>query len=72
MNLKSDMLHIEPFGYGIWVAKKKTQCLSNISFLDRFSASTVVNMEMAKNEIFSYVCLVLKWKLLVMLRSAYK
>ena len=48
------MLHIEPFEYGIQVAKKKTQRLSNISFLDRISASTVVNMEMAKTEIFSY------------------
>ena len=53
--------------------EKKTQFLSIISFLDRFSASTVVSMEMAKNEIFSS-CLFcfLKWKLLVMLRSVYE
>ena len=44
----------------MWAAKKKTHCLSNISFLDRFSASTVVSMEMAKNEIFSY-CLFCFW-----------
>ena len=40
--------------------KKKTHFLSNISFLDRFSASTVISMEMAKNEIFSY-CLFCFW-----------
>ena len=34
--------------------RKRSECPSNSSFLDRFSASTVVNMERAKNEIFSY------------------
>ena len=40
--------------------KKKTHFLSNMSFLDQFSASTVVSMEMAKNEIFIY-CLFCFW-----------
>ena len=40
--------------------KRKRNVFSNISFLDRFSASTVVSMEMAKNEIFSY-CLFCFW-----------
>ena len=53
--------------------KKKPQFLFTISFLDRFSASTVVSMEMAKNEIFSY-CLFCFWNGngWVMLRSVYK
>ena len=48
-------------------SRKKTHFLANVSFLDPFSASTEVSMEMAKNEIFSY-CLFcfLKWTLLVM------
>ena len=41
-------------------SRKKTHFLSNISFLDRFSASTVISIEMAKNEIFSY-CLFCFW-----------
>ena len=39
---------------------EKTHFLSNVSFLDRFSTSTVISMEMAKNEIFSY-CLFCFW-----------
>ena len=41
-------------------SRKKTHFLSNISFLDRFSASTVISIEMAKNETFSY-CLFCFW-----------
>ena len=41
-------------------SRKKTHFLSNISFLDGFSVSTVISMEMAKNEIFSY-CLFCFW-----------
>ena len=43
-----------------FASRKKTHFLSDISFLDRFSTSTVISMEMAKNEIFSY-CLFCFW-----------
>ena len=42
-------------------SRKKTHFLSNISFLDGFSVSTVISMEMAKNEIFSYCLFFFFW-----------